>query len=172
MKREQRLSWKAAISLGCCALVSFSSCGHSTARKEYKKIQTLIRGHELVSYPIGKEEAGFLKNVRNSWHTHEKECPDPIFSQVLETAEFEVSVSGVVSFYTHLIPEYSSTDPEQNLKEGIRAATMGVARSESLDGRIYFKEGLCFIKLSEKALEVFEDQGGKLSRTLYVELKK
>ena len=49
---------------------------------------------------------------------------------------------------------------------------MGVARSESLDGRIYFKEGLCFIKLSEKALEVFEDQGGKLSRTLYVELNK
>ncbi|MDC0304812.1 hypothetical protein OAK99_03045, partial [Akkermansiaceae bacterium] len=107
-----------------------------------------------------------------SWHTHEKECPDPIFSQVLETAEFEVSVSGVVNFYTHLIPEYSSSDSEQNLKEGIRAATMGVARSESLDGRIYFKEGLCFIKLSEKALEVFEDQDGKLSRTLYVELNK
>ena len=172
MKREKRVSWKSAISLGCCALVSFSSCGHSTARKEYNKIQTLIRGHELVSCPIGKEEAGFLKNVRESWHTHEKECPDPIFSQVLETAEFEVSVSGVVNFYTHLIPDYSSSDSEQNLKEGIRAATMGVARSESLDGRIYFKEGLCFIKLSEKALEVFEDQGGKLSRTLYVELNK
>jgi len=78
----------------------------------------------------------------------------------------------VVNFYTHLIPDYSSSDSEQNLKEGIRAATMGVARSESLDGRIYFKEGLCFIKLSEKALEVFEDQGGKLSRTLYVELNK
>ena len=172
MKREKRVSWKAAISLGCCALVSFSSCGHSTARKEYNKIQTLIRGHELVSCPIGEEEAGFLKNVLESWHTHEKECPDPIFSQVLETAEFQVSVSGVVNFYTHLIPEYSSSDPEQNLKEGIRAATMGVARSESLVGRIYFKEGLCFIKLSEKALEVFEDQGGDLSRTLYVELNK
>ena len=172
MKREKRVSRKAAISLGCCALVSLSSCGHSTARKEYNKIQTLIRGHELVSCPIGKEEAGFLKNVGESWHTHEKECPDPIFSQVLETAEFEVSVSGVVNFYTYLIPDYSSSDSEQNLKEGIRAATMGVARSESLDGRIYFKEGLCFIKLSEKALEVFEDQGGKLSRTLYVELNK
>ena len=172
MKREKRVSWKAAISLGCCALVSFSSCGHSTARKEYNKIQTLIRGHELVSCPIGEEEAGFLKNVLESWHTHEKECPDPIFSEVLETAEFEVSVSGVVNFHTHQIPEYSSSDSKQNLREGIRAATIGVARSKSLDGRIYCKEGLCFIKLSEKALEVFEDQGGDLSRTLYVELNK
>jgi len=172
MKREKRVSWKAAISLGCCALVSFSSCGHSTAQKEYNKIQTLIRGHELVSCPIGEEEAGFLKNVRESWHTHEKECPDPIFSEVLETAEFEVSVSGVVNFHTHQIPEYSSSDSKQNLREGIRAATIGVARSKSLDGRIYCKEGLCFIKLSERVVEVFEDQGGDLSRTLYVELNK
>ena len=172
MKREKRVSWKAAISLGCCALVSFSSCGHSTARKEYNKIQTLIRGHELVSCPIGEEEAGFLKNVLESWHTHEKECPDPIFSEVLETAEFEVSVSGVVNFHTHQIPEYCSSDSKQNLREGIRAATIGVARSKSLDGRIYCKEGLCFIKLSERAVEVFEDQGGDLSRTLYVELNK
>ncbi|MDA7508577.1 hypothetical protein N9B32_01285 [Akkermansiaceae bacterium] len=161
-----------AISLVFLALVSFSSCGHSNAQKEYNKIRTLIRGHELVNYRIGEEEAGFLKSVRESWHTHEKECPDPIFSEVLETAEFEVSVSGVVNFHTHQIPEYSSSDSKQNLREGIRAATIGVARSESLDGRIYFKEGLCFIKLSEKALEVFEDQDGKLSRTLYVELNK
>ena len=172
MRGKERVRWKMAISLVFLALVSFSSCGHSNAQKEYNKIQTLIRGHELVSCPIGEEEAGFLKNVRESWHTHEKECPDPIFSEVLETAEFEVSVSGVVNFHTHQIPEYSSSDSKQNLREGIRAATIGVARSKSLDGRIYCKEGLCFIKLSERAVEVFEDQGGDLSRTLYVELNK
>ena len=172
MRGKERVRWKMAISLVFLALVSFSSCGHSTAQKEYNKIQTLIRGHELVSCPIGEEEAGFLKNVRESWHTHEKECPDPIFSEVLETAEFEVSVSGVVNFHTHQIPEYSSSDSKQNLREGIRAATIGVARSKSLDGRIYCKEGLCFIKLSERAVEVFEDQGGDLSRILYVELNK
>ncbi|MCH1421259.1 MAG: hypothetical protein L7W40_13235 [Akkermansiaceae bacterium] len=160
------------IILGFCALVSFSSCGHSNARKEYNKIRTLIRGHELVNYPIGEKELGFLKNVRDSWHTHEEECPDPIFSQVLETAEFEVSVFGVVNFYTHQIPEYSSSDAQQNLREGIRAATIGVARTQSLDGRIYCKEGLCFIKLSERGVEVFEDKGGNLSRTLYVALNK
>ncbi len=172
MRGEKRVRWKMAISLVFLALVSFSSCGHSNAQKEYNKIRTLIRGNELVNYRIGEEEAGFLKSVRESWHTHEKECPDPIFSEVLETAEFEVSVSGVVNFHTHQIPEYSSSDSEQNLKEGIRAATIGVARSKSLDGRIYCKEGLCFIKLSERAVEVFEDQGGDLSRTLYVELNK
>ena len=172
MRGKERVRWKMAISLVFLALVSFSSCGHSNAQKEYNKIRTLIRGHELVNYRIGEEEAGFLKSVRESWHTHEKECPDPIFSEVLETAEFEVSVSGVVNFHTHQIPEYSSSDSKQNLREGIRAATIGVARSKSLDGRIYCKEGLCFIKLSEKALEVFEDQGGDLSRTLYVELNK
>ena len=172
MRGKERVRWKMAISLVFLALVSFSSCGHSNAQKEYNKIRTLIRGHELVSCPIGEEEAGFLKNVRESWHTHEKECPDPIFSEVLETAEFEVSVSGVVNFHTHQIPEYSSSDSKQNLREGIRAATIGVARSKSLDGRIYCKEGLCFIKLSERAVEVFEDQGGDLSRTLYVELNK
>lgn len=169
---KERVRWKMAISLVFLALVSFSSCGHSNAQKEYNKIRTLIRGHELVNYRIGEEEAGFLKSVRESWHTHEKECPDPIFSEVLETAEFEVSVSGVVNFHTHQIPEYSSSDSKQNLREGIRAATIGVARSKSLDGRIYCKEGLCFIKLSERAVEVFEDQGGGLSRTLYVELNK
>jgi hypothetical protein len=172
MRGKERVRWKMAISLVFLALVSFSSCGHSNAQKEYNKIRTLIRGHELVNYRIGEEEAGFLKSVRESWHTHEKECPDPIFSEVLETAEFEVSVSGVVNFHTHQIPEYSSSDSKQNLREGIRAATIGVARSKSLDGRIYCKEGLCFIKLSERAVEVFEDQGGGLSRTLYVELNK
>lgn len=172
MRGKERVRWKMAISLVFLALVSFSSCGHSNAQKEYNKIRTLIRGHELVSCPIGEEEAGFLKSVRESWHTHEKECPDPIFSEVLETAEFEVSVSGVVNFHTHQIPEYSSSDSKQNLREGIRAATIGVARSKSLDGRIYCKEGLCFIKLNERAVEVFEDQGGDLSRTLYVELNK
>lgn len=172
MRGKERVRWKMAISLVFLALVSFSSCGHSNAQKEYNKIRTLIRGHELVNYRIGEEEAGFLKSVRESWHTHEKECLDPIFSEVLETAEFEVSVSGVVNFHTHQIPEYSSSDSKQNLREGIRAATIGVARSKSLDGRIYCKEGLCFIKLSERAVEVFEDQGGGLSRTLYVELNK
>jgi len=172
MRGKERVRWKMAISLVFLALVSFSSCGHSNAQKEYNKIRTLIRGHELVNYRIGEEEAGFLKSVRESWHTHEKECPDPIFSEVLETAEFEVSVSGVVNFHTHQILEYSSSDSKQNLREGIRAATIGVARSKSLDGRIYCKEGLCFIKLSERAVEVFEDQGGDLSRTLYVELNK
>jgi hypothetical protein len=172
MRGKERVRWKMAISLVFLALVSFSSCGHSNAQKEYNKIRTLIRGHELVSCPIGEEEAGFLKSVRESWHTHEKECPDPIFSEVLETAEFEVSVSGVVNFHTHQIPEYSSSDSKQNLREGIRAATIGVARSKSLDGRIYCKEGLCFIKLNERAVEVFEDQGGDLSRSLYVELNK
>jgi len=172
MRGKERVRWKMAISLVFLALVSFSSCGHSNAQKEYNKIRTLIRGHELVNYRIGEEEAGFLKSVRESWHTHEKECPDPIFSEVLETAEFEVSVSGVVNFHTHQIPEYSSSDSKQNLREGIRAATIGVARSKSLDGRIYCKDGLCFIKLSERAVEVFEDQGGDLSRTLYVELNK
>ena len=172
MRGKERVRWKMAISLVFLALVSFSSCGHSNAQKEYNKIRTLIRGHELVNYRIGEEEAGFLKSVRESWHTHEKECPDPIFSEVLETAEFEVSVSGVVNFHTHQIPEYSSSDSKQNLREGIRAATIGVARSKSLDGRVYCKEGLCFIKLSERAVEVFEDQGGDLSRTLYVELNK
>lgn len=172
MRGKERVRWKMAISLVFLALVSFSSCGHSNAQKEYNKIRTLIRGHELVNYRIGEEEAGFLKSVRESWHTHEKECPDPIFSEVLETAEFEVSVSGVVNFHTHQIPEYSSSDSKQNLREGIRAATIGVARSKSLDGRIYCKEGLCFIKLSERAVEVFKEQGGGLSRTLYVELNK
>ena len=172
MRGKERVRWKMAISLVFLALVSFSSCGHSNAQKEYNKIRTLIRGHELVNYRIGEEEAGFLKSVRESWHTHEKECPDPIFSEVLETAEFEVSVSGVVNFHTHQIPEYSSSDSKQNLREGIRAATIGVARSKSLDGRIYCKEGLCFIKLSERAVKVFEDQGGDLSRILYVELNK
>ena len=172
MRGKERVRWKMAISLVFLALVSFSSCGHSNAQKEYNKIRTLIRGHELVNYRIGEEEAGFLKSVRESWHTHEKECPDPIFSEVLETAEFEVSVSGVVNFHTHQIPEYSSSDSKQNLREGIRAATIGVARSKSLDGRIYCKEGLCFIKLNERVVELFEDQGGDLSRTLYVELNK
>ena len=172
MRGKERVRWKMAISLVFLALVSFSSCGHSNAQKEYNKIRTLIRGHELVNYRIGEEEAGFLKSVRESWHIHEKECPDPIFSEVLETAEFEVSVSGVVNFHTHQIPEYSSSDSKQNLREGIRAATIGVARSKSLDGRIYCKEGLCFIKLSERVVELFEDQGGDLSRTLYVELNK
>ena len=114
MRGKERVRWKMAISLVFLALVSFSSCGHSNAQKEYNKIRTLIRGHELVNYRIGEEEAGFLKSVRESWHTHEKECPDPIFSEVLETAEFEVSVSGVVNFHTHQIPEYSSSGECEN----------------------------------------------------------
>jgi hypothetical protein len=49
---------------------------------------------------------------------------------------------------------------------------MGVALSQSLDGRVYVKKGLCFIKLNEKAVDVFEDHAQGLSRTLYVDSKK
>jgi hypothetical protein len=155
--------------IGIFVLTSISCGGHSKERKAYEKLRSRIQGSELAGYPIDKEAAEFLEDARASWKIHKEE---PIFPEILATAEFEVSASGVVSFCTHQLPEYSVSDPEQNLREGVRALTMAAALSQSLDGRVYFKEGLCFIRLSEKAVEVFEDEVQGLSRTLYVNLKK
>ena len=157
------------MALSIFVIVLIGCVGQVTAKKEYEKLRELIDGHELTRHPIDKEAAAFLEAVRGSWKVHEQECPDSIFSDVLSTAGFEVSASGMASFCTHRLPEYSFSDSEQNAREGIRAVTMGVALSKSLDGRVYVKKGLCFIKLNEKAVDVFEDHDRGLSRTLYVD---
>ena len=158
--------------LSIFVIVLIGCVGQVTAKKEYEKLREIIDGHELTRHPIDNEAAAFLEAVRGSWKVHEQECPDSIFSDVLSTAGFEVSASGMASFCTHRLPEYSFSDSEQNAREGIRAVTMGVALSKSLDGRVYVKKGLCFIKLNEKAVDVFEDHDRGLSRTLYVDSKK
>ena len=160
------------MALSIFVIVLIGCVGQVTARKEYEKLREIIQGHELTRHPIDKEAAAFLEAVRGSWKVHEQECPDPIFSDVLATAGFEVSVSGMASFCTHRLPEYSFSDSVQNAREGVRAVTMAVALSQSLDGRVYVKKGLCFIKLSEKVVDVFEDHAQGLSRTLYVDSKK
>ena len=157
------------MALSIFVIVLIGCVGQVTAKKEYEKLREIIDGHELTRHPIDNEVAAFLEAVRGSWKVHEQECPDPIFSDVLATAGFEVSVSGMASFCTHRLPEYSFSDSVQNAREGIRAVTMGVALSKSLDGRVYVKKGLCFIKLNEKAVDVFEDHALGLSRTLYVD---
>ena len=68
-----------AIGFGLFALFSFSSCGHSQARKEYEKVRTLSRGHELVICPIDNEAADFLKDVRESWKIMRKNAQTPFF---------------------------------------------------------------------------------------------
>ena len=158
------------MALSIFVIVLIGCVGQVTAKKEYEKLREIIDGHELTRHPIDKEAAAFLEAVRGSWKVHEQECPDSIFSDVLSTAGFEVSASGMESFCAHRLPEYSFFDSEQNAREGIRAVTMGVALSKSLDGRVYVKKGLCFIKLSDKAVDVFEDHARGLSRTLYVDL--
>jgi hypothetical protein len=160
------------MALSIFVIVLIGCAWHVTAKKEYERLVKVIEGHELTRHPIDNEAASFLEIVRGSWKVHEQACPDPIFSDVLVTAGFEVSASGMASFCTHRLPEYSFFDSEQNAREGIRALTMGVALSKSLDGRVYVKKGLCFIKLSEKAVDVFEDHAQGLSRTLYLDSKK
>ena len=160
------------MALSIFVIVLIGCVGQVTAKKEYEKLREIIDGHELTRHPIDNEAAVFLEAVRGSWKVHEQECPDPIFSDVLATAGFEVSVSGMASFCTHRLPEYSFSNSVQNSREGVRAVTMAVALSQSLDGRVYVKKGLCFIKLSEKAVDVFEDHAQGLSRTLYLDSKK
>lgn len=131
----------------------------------------LLEATYVAVHPLDAEAAGFLESVRESWEVHNLECPDSVFSEVSTATGVDESVEGVVNFYTHEIPEYSFFNLRRNLEEGVRAAIMAVALPSSVDNRIYHNDGICFIKLSENLVDVFEDTDDGLGRTLYLKVK-
>ena len=78
------------------------------------------------------------------------------------------SAASVVRLHTHKMPPFGPGKDERNLREATLAGAMMVALPVSVDGIIHHKEGLAFIKISNKVVQVYEDTGKGLKSTLYV----
>ena len=129
--------------------------------------QLLLEAPPLAIHPLDTEAAGFLQSVRESWEVLDHECPDSIFSEISSATGVDESAEGVVRFHAHEIPEYSFFNLRRNADELVMAIALAVALPTSVDQRIYSEEGLCFIKLGETLVEVYEDSDEGLSRTRY-----
>jgi hypothetical protein len=137
-------------------------------KTNYDKLRyQMVEVPRFAIHPLDAEADDFLESVRESWDVQDRELPDSIFSEISSVTGVDESVEGVVNFHTHEIPEYSFFDHRRNAKEGVMATAMAVALPTSVDNRIYFGDGVCFIKLTGNLVEVFEDTEEGLKRTRY-----
>ena len=137
-------------------------------KTEYDKLRDRMVGvPRFAIHPLDTEADDFLRSVRESWDVLDRELPDSIFSEIASVTGFDESVGGVVDFHTHEIPEFSFFDHRRNAQEGVIATAMAVALPISVDNRIYFGDGVCFIKLTGSLVELFEDTEEGLRRTRY-----
>jgi hypothetical protein len=137
-------------------------------KKAYDKLRDqMVDVPRFAIHPIDAEADAFLELVRESWDVQDHELPDSIFSKISSATGVDESVEGVVAFHTHEIPQFSFFDHRRNAKEGVKAIAMAGALPISVDDRIYFGDGVCFIKLTGNLVEVFEDTEEGLKRTCY-----
>lgn len=124
---------------------------------------------DFSAHPIDAEAERFLGQVRNTWLIQSREEPDSIFAEISAVTGVDETVEGVVAFHTFKIPNFSLFNPRRNKQAAVMATTQAVAMPVSIDDRIYAGDGICFIKLTGRLVEVLEDGKDGLSRTLYVE---
>ncbi len=142
------------------------------AKKKYDGLkEKRLQAPVFAVHPIDAETEAFLENARSSWKAQSDETPDPIFAEIASVIGGESTVEGVVSFYTHELPEFSFFDRSRNAEATLMAEALLMALPISLDGRIYVKDRLAFTKLNENGIEVFEDTERGLRRALYIKPK-
>lgn len=141
-------------------------------KKKYDGLRDqVIAATQFVAHPINDETREFLESVRGTWMVHDREEPDPAFSEISTVTGIPNTVDGVVEFHTHTIAPYSFIDFSQNKKESLIALAMAIALPTSMDARVYHGEGICFVKVNESLVEVYEDSEKGLSRVLYMKAK-
>jgi hypothetical protein len=70
-----------------------------------------------------------------------------------------------------VIPPYSFLNLERNGRETTMAMIVALAVPTSVDNRIHVAEGLAFVKITGRVVELFEDTPEGLRRTLYAQQK-
>lgn len=122
---------------------------------------------------MDEETTAYLKDVQTKWVAKATECPDTVFTEIALMVDMDATAASVVRLHTHKMPPFAPGKDERNLREATLAGAMMVALPVSVDGVIHHKEGLAFIKISNKVVQVYEDTGKGLKSTLYVKgLKK
>lgn len=129
--------------------------------------ERVSQGAQLKIVDMDESSEAFLTKVKDSWEIQTQEVPDPIFTEIFAMTGMPESVAGVAEFYTHQIPAYSFFSPQRNAREATIALAMAVSMPVSMDGKLYKAGEVCFVKLNDACVEVFEDTGGGLQRSLY-----
>lgn len=129
--------------------------------------ERVSQGAQLKVVDMDETSEAFLTGVQRSWEIQAQEVPDPIFSEIFAMTGMPESVAGVAEFYTHQIPAYSFFSPQRNAREASIALAMAVSMPVSMDGKLYKAGEVCFVKISDACVEVFEDTGRGLQRSLY-----
>ena len=155
-----------AIGLSICMLGFFA--WQISLKSRFDNLRERVsQGAQLKIVDMDESSAAFLTRVKDSWKIQAQEVPDPIFSDIFAITGMPESVAGVAEFYTHQIPAYSFFSPQRNAREATIALAMAVSMPVSMDGKLYKAGGVCFVKITDACVEVFEDTEGGLQRSLY-----
>lgn len=137
------------------------------AKNRFDRLRAQVS--QVTLSKVSMDEAGetLLATVKGAWKLQTQEVPDSVFSEIASMTGLPESVAGVAEFFTHEIPEFSFFSFSQNADEAVMALAMAVALPTSVDGKLYKSENVCFVKIGESCVEVFENTKKGLRRSLY-----
>lgn len=153
-------------------ILSVFVADYFSAWRSYEKLRIGADSPLMQSKPIGQSEQEFLDEVRNSWELKKSVYPDETLRAMCELTGFEPSIEGLVSLYTHEVPPFSIFDKEQNIKEAGRAGALSQFKPRTTDDRIYFKQGVAYMRVHADILDYYEDTDLGLRRIIYTRTKQ
>lgn len=138
--------------------LSIAALDYGMAFNSYNRFREGSNSPLLKEEAITPREQRFLKEVHESWvvlKTYEK---NEGLVGLCELAEFDSTVEGLVQMLTHKVRPFSFTNSEQNLREVGRATGLSALDVDySLDGKIYYKNGVAFMKFREDIVDYYEN---------------
>ena len=96
--------------------------------------------------------------------------PDEDFDGLMPFCEMngmERSGYGLAKLLTYEIPPFSYWNHEKNRREVSRAGALSAVETRSIDGRLYYKEGVLFIRTRKDIVEYYEDTDQGVWFTFY-----
>jgi len=152
--------------------LSWLGVDYMSAMKSYDKLREESNSPILQSVEFGYKEQVFLDHVKNSWVMLGDRSPDDGLLGFCRLLGFEQTVAGLVDFCTHEIPPFSFSDKEQNIREAGRAGALSQVPSISVDKKIYYKEGVAYLRVRDDIINYYEDTEDGIKSIFYGKVKK
>ena len=149
-----------AFVIGTIVLVGFSVflIDYFRAFNSYNRFRDAADTPVMEAAPMTRKDQRFLDHVQADWIVLREENFGG-YLLLCDRTGFEPTVEGLVELFTHEAPPFSYWDKAENIREVERAAALSVTEIATQDGKIYFKEGVAFIKCQDNLVEVYEDRG-------------
>ncbi|MDF1711952.1 MAG: hypothetical protein P1U90_06910 [Akkermansiaceae bacterium] len=163
----KEFSPKFAVASTILVALAWLAIDYFRAFNTYNRFKENANSPLLELTPIDRKEQRFLDEVRKSWVALN---PDEDFDGLMPFCEMngmERSVEGLAKLLTYEIPPFSYWNHEKNLREVSRAGALSAVETRSIDGRLYYKEGVLFIRTRKDIVEYYEDTDQGVWFTFY-----